>query len=412
VTPEDPEVQSAISDAFSQEWGRIVASVIGLTSDWDLAEECAQDAFTKAAERWSRDGIPRRPGAWLTTVARNRALDRMRRDQLGASKLREVVVLNPADEAAADEVPDDRLRLMFTCCHPALALEAQVALTLRTLAGMTTPEIARAFLVPESTMAQRLTRAKRKIRNAGIPFRVPPAHELVDRTQALLSVLYLLFNEGYAATAGQDLIRRSLTDESIRLTRMLCALMPDEPEALGLLALMLFHDARTVARVDEAGDLVLLEDQDRSLWDASMIEEAASVLDAALRLRRPGPFQVQAAIAACHAQSADAAETDWMQIAALYATLVEMVPSAVVELNRAVAVSMALGPGEGLAIVESLAESGELRGYHLLPAARADMLRRLGRYPEAASAYEEARDLAGTEAERRYLERRRREASV
>jgi RNA polymerase sigma-70 factor (ECF subfamily) len=412
VTPRVPEVQSAISDAFQQEWGRIFATVIRLTGDWDLAEECAQDAFTKAAERWSRDGIPRRPGAWLTTVARNRALDRVRRDRLGTSKLQEVAVLNPADETGADGVPDDRLRLMFTCCHPALALDAQVALTLRTLAGMTTPEIARAFLVPETTMAQRLTRAKRKIRNAGIPFRVPPAHEVVDRTHALLNVLYLLFNEGYAATAGEDLIRRSLTDESIRLTRTLCALMPDEPEALGLLALMLFHDARSVTRVDEAGDLVLLEDQDRSLWDRSMIDEAASVLDAALRLRRPGPFQVQAAIAACHAEAAEAIETDWMQIAALYASLAEMVPSAVVELNRAVAVSMALGPAEGLAMVESLADSGELRGYHLLPAARADMLRRLGRDPEAASAYEEARDLAGTEAERRYLERRRREASV
>ena len=322
-------------------------------------------------------------------------------------------MLNLADDnAAADEVPDDRLRLMFTCCHPALGLEAQVALTLRTLAGMTTPEIARAFLVPESTMAQRLTRAKRKIRNAAIPFRVPPAHELVDRTNALLAVLYLLFNEGYAATAGENHIRRPLTDESIRLTRTLCTLMPDEPEALGLLALMLFHDARRATRLDEAGDLVLLEDQDRSRWDASMIDEAASTLDAALRLRRPGPFQVQAAIAACHSQSASAAETDWMEISALYASLAELAPSAVVELNRAVAVSMWLGPEEGLAIVESLADSGELRGYHHLPATRADMLRRLGRNTEAAQAYQEARDLAGTEAERRYLERRRREVSV
>ena len=410
---ETAEVQSAITDAFQQEWGRVVATLIRLTGDWDLAEECAQDAFTKAAERWPREGVPRRPGAWLTTVARNRALDHMRRDQLGVTKLQEAAMLNPADEGTGvEEVPDDRLRLMFTCCHPALALEAQVALTLRTLAGMTTPEIARAFLVPESTMAQRLTRAKRKIRHAGIPFRLPPAHELVDRTHALLAVLYLLFNEGYAATTGEDLIRTTLTDESIRLTRTLCALMPDEPEALGLLALMLFHHARTASRVDAAGDLVLLEDQDRSLWDASMIDEATSLLDAALRLRRPGPFQVQAAIAACHVQASRAAETDWLEIAALYATLTEMVPSAVIELNRAVAVSMAFGPAEGLALVDGLAERGELRGYHLLPAARADMLRRLGRSGEAASAYEEARDLAGTEAERRYLERRRRETSV
>jgi RNA polymerase sigma-70 factor (ECF subfamily) len=277
---------------------------------------------------------------------------------------------------------------------------------------MTTAEIARAFLVPEPTMAQRLSRAKKKMQHAGIPFRVPPDSQLVDRTGAVLAVLYLLFNEGYAATAGGDYIRQSLTTEAIRLTRTLCSLMPDEPEALGLLALTLFHDARRAARVDAAGDIVVLEEQDRSLWDDAVIAEAAAVLDAALRLRRPGPFQVQAAIAACHAQAHRPADTDWLEIAGLYATLADLAPSAVVELNRAVAISMCLGPEEGLALVDRLERSGELRDYHLLPAARADMLRRLGRREEAAAAYREARDLAGTDAERRYLERRRREASV
>jgi RNA polymerase sigma-70 factor (ECF subfamily) len=401
------DVEAAVAEAFHAEWGRVVATLVRLTGDWDLAEECAQDAFATALERWPRDGIPRRPGAWLTTVARHRAVDRARRDRVGATKAWEVAVLAAEGDdsvTAEKEVPDDRLRLMFTCCHPALTFEAQIALTLRTLAGMTTPEIAHAFLVPEATMAQRLVRAKRKIRNAGIPFALPPSHQLVERTAAVLAVIYLLFNEGYSASSGTDLVRRSLTAEAIRLGRVLCTLMPDEPEALGLVALMLFHDGRSAARVDENGDIVVLTQQDRTLFDVTAIEEGRLRLDAATRLGRPGPFQMQAAIAACHVRAGET--TDWTEIANLYDHLFAMTPSAVIALNRAVAVSMCEGPEAGLVLLDRIAPDGELRGYHLLPAARADMLRRLGRRSEAAESYRRAFELAGTDAERRYLERR------
>jgi RNA polymerase sigma-70 factor (ECF subfamily) len=374
---------------------------------------CALDALGAAVARWPRDGIPSRPGAWLTTTARNRAIDRLRREAIGAGKLREAARLAPAGSghraedpdaaAAASGVRDDRLRLMFTCCHPALALESRVALTLRTLAGLTTAEIARAFLVPEETMSKRLTRAKRKIRDAGIPYQVPPAHLLPDRTAGVLGVLYLLFNEGYAAAAGADLIRHGLCEEAIRLARLLTALLPGEPEARGLLALMLLNHARRAARVDDAGDLVLLEDQDRARWDRDEIAEGTAELEAALRAGRRGPYQVQAAIAACHAA---AAGTDWAQVAGLYGQLARLVPSPVVELNRAVAVAMADGPAAGLALADALAATGALAGYHLLPATRADLLRRLGRAAEAAAAYREALALASTEPERRYLARR------
>jgi RNA polymerase sigma-70 factor, ECF subfamily len=408
------EVEAAVADAFRHEWGKVVATLIRMTGDWDLAEECTQDAFATALTRWARDGVPDRPGAWLTTTARNRALDRLRRSKTEAAKLQEAAVLSVPEEPAPwgdSGVTDDRLRLMFTCCHPALTLEARVALTLRTLAGLTTAEIAKAFLVPEATMAKRLTRAKHKIRDAGIPYRVPPAHLLPERTAGVLAVLYLLFNEGYSASAGDDLLRPDLSAEAMRLGRLLTRLMPDEPEATGLLALMLLQDARSAARLDDSSELVSLQDQDRTRWDAAKISEGVALLEAALRRQRAGSYQLQAAIAACHADAAVAAETDWAQIALLYGELRKILPSAIVELNRAVAVAMAEGPAAGLVLVDQLEADGELAGYYLLYATRADLLRRLDRGVEAAASYRQALDLAATEPERRYLSKRLAEVS-
>jgi RNA polymerase sigma-70 factor (ECF subfamily) len=343
------------------------------------------------------------------TTARNRALDRLRRSKVGQEKITEVAMANMragSEEEDPSGIVDDRLRLMFTCCHPALPIEAQVALTLRTLAGLTTAEIARAFLVPLETMAKRLTRAKRKIEQANIPYRVPPAHQLPERLRAVLAVLYALFNEGYGASSGDELIRRDLCVEAIRLARLLAELMPDEPEVLGLLSLMALHDSRRAARVDRAGDLVTLEEQDRSLWDRPKIEEACRVLDRAVKLRRPGPYQLLAAIAACHAQAPSAADTDWHEIAALYHRLDEVSPSPVVALNRAVAAAMCDGPDVGLALVEAIEARGALSEYYLLPATRADLLRRMDRNAEAAAEYSRALELAPTDAERRFLSRR------
>jgi RNA polymerase sigma-70 factor (ECF subfamily) len=410
-----PNSNAAVDAVYRSDWGLIVATLIRHFGDFEVAEEAAQEAFAAAVGQWRTDGVPEYPRAWIIQTARHKAIDRIRRRSRFEEKLESYAVsgLSRTFEEPnydTDEIPDDRLRLIFTCCHPALALEAQVALTLRTLGGLETDQIARAFLVPLATMAQRLVRAKRKIRDAGIPYKVPDTHEMPARLDAVLTVTYLIFNEGYAPTRGEPLVRTDLCAEAIRLGRLVRTLMAPKPpaEATGLLALMLLHDSRRDARLDEAGDLVVLEAQDRRRWDQGQIREALPLVEEAFR-GAPGPFALQAAISALHCQAARSDDTDWPQIMRLYDLLERVQPSPVVSLNRAVAIAMVEGPLRGLALIDSLAANGDLDGYHLLHAARADLLRRVGTRVEAAKSYQRALELVTNESERRFLERRLRE---